>query len=178
MKPDASNMAYATTKELPMHTDFPSLSSSPQLQMLHMIESAIEGGENLFVDGFNVANIIRNKYPSEYRLLTTVPVEYIEEGYDHISYDCMARHPIIRLATSSATKHPIDYIGDWVCVICRLDSRGVPDQIEYGNAMRSWFYDIPIELIQPMYRAMKLFVDQCYLPENLLSLKLNNGHFI
>uniref|UniRef100_A0A183V842 TauD domain-containing protein n=1 Tax=Toxocara canis TaxID=6265 RepID=A0A183V842_TOXCA len=63
-KTDASNMAYASNKEVPFHTDFTSLSDPPQfgqtdavfqLQMLHMIQRADEGGLNLFVDGFYVA---------------------------------------------------------------------------------------------------------------------------
>ncbi|KIH65966.1 hypothetical protein ANCDUO_03709 [Ancylostoma duodenale] len=54
-KPDASNKAYASDGGLPFHTDFPSLSHPPQLQMLHMIRRAEEGGNSLFVDGFHVA---------------------------------------------------------------------------------------------------------------------------
>ncbi|PAV77549.1 hypothetical protein WR25_07165 [Diploscapter pachys] len=57
-KSDASNMAYAHNSALPFHTDFPSLEQPPQLQMLHMLHSAREGGNSLFVDGFHVANLV------------------------------------------------------------------------------------------------------------------------
>ncbi|KAK6033474.1 hypothetical protein OSTOST_00327, partial [Ostertagia ostertagi] len=54
-KPDVSNMAYASRSALPFHTDFTSLSDPPQLQMLHMVERAEQGGNSMFVDGFHVA---------------------------------------------------------------------------------------------------------------------------
>jgi hypothetical protein len=41
--------------------------------------------------------------------------------------------------------------------------------------MRSWFYDMDVENILPMYRAMKTFTDYCYQPRNLLQLQLENG---
>ncbi len=77
--------------------------------MLHMIESGRVGGESMFVDGFAIADQLRIEQPDVYRLLTTVSLEYIEEGYDvhknamdgdkmvRFDYDMASRHKVIRL---------------------------------------------------------------------------------
>lgn len=74
--------------------------------MLHMIESGTVGGQSMFVDGFAIAEQLRIEQPNIFRLLSTVSLEYIEEGYDvHMStdntmtrfdYDMASRHKIIK----------------------------------------------------------------------------------
>ncbi|UMM17843.1 hypothetical protein L5515_014196 [Caenorhabditis briggsae] len=160
-KADASNMAYASNGGLPFHTDFPSLSHPPQLQMLHMLQSAEEGGNSLFVDGFHVAEQLRVENPEVFRILTTHSMEYIEEGYDiheingkefRFDYDMCARHKVIR-----------------------LNDEGKVNKIQFGNAMRSWFYDCEPSQVQNVYRAMKTFTDHCYQPRNVLKFRLEDG---
>nr|AAM82167.1 gamma-butyrobetaine,2-oxoglutarate dioxygenase [Angiostrongylus cantonensis] len=161
-KPDASNMAYASNSGLPFHTDFPSLSDPPQLQMLHMIEKAKEGGNNLFVDGFHVAEQLRREKLDVFKVLTTSPIEFIEEGFDvhdgsdgrpsRFDYNMCSRHRTIK-----------------------LDDSGRVVKIQFGNAMRSWFYDCEPEKIQEIYRALKTFTDYCYQDKNILKLALENG---
>uniref|UniRef100_A0A914RW94 TauD/TfdA-like domain-containing protein n=1 Tax=Parascaris equorum TaxID=6256 RepID=A0A914RW94_PAREQ len=160
-KVDASNMAYASNKELPFHTDFPSLNDPPQLQMLHMLQRADEGGLNLFVDGFHVAEQLRINHRKYFDLLTRVKMEYIEQGYDvhegsdgkpyTFYYDMAAQHRVIR-----------------------TDMDGNVIRIQFGNAMRSWFYECDVSEIQEVYRAMKLFTDYCYRPENILKIQMEN----
>ena len=98
-------MAYAHGGELPYHTDFPSLSQPPELQMLYMYQSASDGGLSMFVDGFNIAQIMREKYPSDFKLLTETSLEFIEEGYDihergekdfKFTFDMAAKHRTIK----------------------------------------------------------------------------------
>ncbi|WKX96606.1 hypothetical protein Q1695_012777 [Nippostrongylus brasiliensis] len=105
-KPDASNMAYASNSGLPFHTDFPSLSHPPQLQMLHMVERAAEGGNSLFVDGFHVAEQLRREKKDVFDVLTKYSLEFIEEGFDvhdgpngepkRFDYNMCARHRTIK----------------------------------------------------------------------------------
>uniref|UniRef100_F1L2S0 Gamma-butyrobetaine dioxygenase n=1 Tax=Ascaris suum TaxID=6253 RepID=F1L2S0_ASCSU len=164
-KADASNMAYASNKELPFHTDFPSLNDPPQLQMLHMLQRADEGGLNLFVDGFHVAEQLRMNHRKYFDLLTRVKMEYIEQGYDvhegidakphTFYYDMAAQHRVIR-----------------------TDMDGNVIRIQFGNAMRSWFYECDVNEIQEIYRAMKLFTNYCYLPENILKIQMENGDIV
>uniref|UniRef100_A0A183C9E7 TauD domain-containing protein n=1 Tax=Globodera pallida TaxID=36090 RepID=A0A183C9E7_GLOPA len=107
-KANASNMAYAGAEELPYHTDFPSLSDPPQLQMLHMANRAeCGGGLSMFVDGFHIAELMAQKYPEHFQLLSTIPLEFVEEGFDvhklmdgseeRFDYDLVARHKTIKL---------------------------------------------------------------------------------
>ncbi|PAV56791.1 hypothetical protein WR25_05047 [Diploscapter pachys] len=161
-KSDASNMAYAHNNALPFHTDFPSLEQPPQLQMLHMLHSAREGGNSLFVDGFHVANLLRHERPDVFRILTTTTLEFIEEGFDvhegddgkprKFEYDMCARHETIK-----------------------LDQSGRIKRIQFGNAMRSWFYDVEPEKIQDIYRSLKIFTNYCYDPKNILKIRLEEG---
>ncbi|VDO52127.1 unnamed protein product, partial [Haemonchus placei] len=161
-KPDASNMAYASRSGLPFHTDFPSLANPPQLQMLHMIEHAEQGGNSLFVDGFHVAEQLRREQPEAFDILTKYSIEFIEEGFDvhegpdgksqKFDYNMCARHRTIK-----------------------LDDSGRVVKIQFGNAMRSWFYDCEPEKIQEIYRALKIFTDYCYKKENILKFGLENG---
>lgn len=161
-KPDASNMAYAVPSTLPFHTDFPSLSDPPQLQMLHMLIKAKEGGNSLFVDGFNVANQLRVERPDVFEILTTMECEFIEEGYDvhdgpkgetlNFPFNMAARHTTIK-----------------------TDASGRVVRVQFGNAMRSWFYDCEPEKIQELYRALKVFTDYVYQERNLLKITLQEG---
>lgn len=98
-------MAYAKSHELPYHTDFPSLSQPPELQMLYMYHKAPEGGLSMFVDGFYIAELLRQKHPDAFKILTETPVEFIEEGYDiherngknfKFIFDMASRHRTIK----------------------------------------------------------------------------------
>ncbi|CAI5443619.1 unnamed protein product [Caenorhabditis angaria] len=162
-KSDASNMAYASNGSLPFHTDFPSLANPPQLQLLHMLQRAETGGNSLFVDGFHVAQQLRAEKPDVFEVLTKYSMEYIERGYDvhegqngiaeqRFDYDMCARHKVIRL----------NELGE-VC------------EIQFGNAMRSWFYDCEPDKIQEIYRAMKIFTEYCYQERNVLKFALDDG---
>uniref|UniRef100_A0AC34RBP5 Gamma-butyrobetaine dioxygenase n=1 Tax=Panagrolaimus sp. JU765 TaxID=591449 RepID=A0AC34RBP5_9BILA len=163
-KADASNMAYASGDELPYHTDFPSLSQPPELQMLYMYQKAAKGGLSMFVDGFQIAEMLRMNYPDAFYALTTTTLEYIEEGYDihersgkdfKFDFNMKARHKVIR-----------------------CDDNGHVNKIQFGNAMRSWFYDTKPEQIQEVYRALKLFTEFCYDPENQLIFQLEDGETV
>ncbi|VDM57677.1 unnamed protein product [Angiostrongylus costaricensis] len=117
--------------------------STNVLQMLHMIEKAQEGGNNLFVDGFHIAEQLRREKPNFFKLLTTSPIEFIEEGFDihdgpdgrpsRFDYNMCSRHRTIK-----------------------LDDSGRVVKIQFGNAMRSWFYDCEPEKIQEIYRHVLL----------------------
>ena len=46
-----------------------------RLQVFHIIKKAERGGENVIVDGFNVAKVLKEKYPDSYEFLSTYPIE-------------------------------------------------------------------------------------------------------
>uniref|UniRef100_A0A1I8A415 TauD domain-containing protein n=1 Tax=Steinernema glaseri TaxID=37863 RepID=A0A1I8A415_9BILA len=132
------------------------------IQMLHTIQKADEGGHSVFVDGFHVAEQLRKERPDVFEILSTYDAEYIEEGFDKhevdgkekfFDYDMTARHKIIETGVDGAVK-----------------------RVTFGNAMRSWFYDVDDERdIQRIYNAMKVFTEYCYNPQNLFQFQLENG---
>ncbi len=75
------NLAF-TALALGNHTDNPYRDPVPQLQLLHCLEAAGEGGESIVVDGFAVAERLRREAPEAFELLTKtkVPFRYVEPG--------------------------------------------------------------------------------------------------
>ena len=51
-----------------------------QVQMLHCIKQAGEGGDNIFADGFQVARDMRRDRPDSFNLLANTPVQFIDVG--------------------------------------------------------------------------------------------------
>lgn len=77
-----NDSAY-TNEALPAHNDNTYFSDAAGLQILHCINWNGEGGENLLVDGFRVLKNLREQNNKSYEYLskTSIPSEYIEEGY-------------------------------------------------------------------------------------------------
>ncbi|CAD5212136.1 unnamed protein product [Bursaphelenchus xylophilus] len=163
-KPDASNMAYASGKELPYHTDFPSLSDPPQLQFLHMTQPAKVGGKSMFVDGFQVAEILRKHHKWAFETLSKTYLEFIEIGYDMHEKNGKEKKFDFRMMSQQKT---ISLRGD-----------GTLKKVQFGNAMRSWAFATDPEEIQLVYDALKLFTDLCYRPENQLVFEMKKGESV
>ena len=73
---EATNLAY-TGLPLQFHTDLPHYNSPPQVQLLHCIaQCGCEGGSNKLVDGFAVAEHMRQHHSEAFELLATVEMEY------------------------------------------------------------------------------------------------------
>ena len=54
---------------------------SPDVQWLHCIEQfQMEGGENEFVDGYHLLDIIRHKHPEVWSTMIKVPIEWLDTG--------------------------------------------------------------------------------------------------
>lgn len=81
--PQAKNVAY-TNQHLGFHMDLLYMNEPPGYQLLHCLENSCEGGESLFADTFRVAEIMRKKWPAEYKILTRqlFGFEYVHK--DHI----------------------------------------------------------------------------------------------
>ena len=62
-----------TPLSLPPHVDLATREYQPGLQFLHCIENSATGGEGVYLDGFRVAEILRDEHPDDYRVLTSVP---------------------------------------------------------------------------------------------------------
>lgn len=69
------NLAY-TPKPLSLHTDNAYRHPVPTLQLLHCLVSAEQGGITALTDGFYAAQLLQQRFPLQYQLLTSTPVTY------------------------------------------------------------------------------------------------------
>ena len=69
------NLAY-TPMGISAHTDNPYRDPTPTLQLLHCLQSNTKGGDSILVDGFKVAEDLRDKYPKYFKLLSSVMVTF------------------------------------------------------------------------------------------------------
>jgi gamma-butyrobetaine hydroxylase len=88
------NLAFSA-QGLGNHTDNPYRDPVPQIQVLHCLEAASEGGESVVVDGFAAADRLHREDPEAFRILTATPVpfRYVEPGVVDLSHEA----PLITL---------------------------------------------------------------------------------
>jgi len=94
-----ANMEHKDTAYTSMaigpHTDGTYSFDAPGYQMFHCLAADCTGGENVFIDAFRIAEIMKRDVPHLYRILTEVevPGQYIDhEKGIHL----MARRPLLR----------------------------------------------------------------------------------
>jgi gamma-butyrobetaine dioxygenase len=61
-----------TPLSLPPHVDLATREYQPGLQFLHCIDNSTTGGEGVYLDGFRVAEVLREEHPEDFRVLTSV----------------------------------------------------------------------------------------------------------
>lgn len=86
-KPKCDNLADSTLS-LELHTDNPYRDHPPQLQILHVLESAQIGGETLLADGFNAASVFSQSNPDLFDLLCRVKVRFCWSDDAHYFWAC------------------------------------------------------------------------------------------
>ncbi|XP_071832956.1 2-(trimethylamino)ethylphosphonate dioxygenase-like isoform X2 [Apostichopus japonicus] len=76
-KAKVTNIAYLEVP-LEFHQDLPYYESPPGLQFLHCIrlDPSVEGGANVFVDVFHVAEQLQREYPKYFETLLKVPATF------------------------------------------------------------------------------------------------------
>lgn len=121
-----------TSMAIGPHTDGTYSFDAPGYQMFHCLAAECSGGENVLIDGFRIAEIMRHDSPEDFRLLTEVaiPGQYIDEGR---GIHLMARRPLLR-----------------------LDDSGVLVQLSYNNYDRAPF-TLPAARQRAFYRALGKF---------------------
>jgi trimethyllysine dioxygenase len=118
------------------HTDGTYSLDAPGYQMFHCLAAECSGGENVLIDGFRMAEIMKRDAPEDFRLLTEVaiPGQYIDAGR---GIHLMARRPLFR-----------------------LDDSGELVQVSYNNYDRAPFLMQP-ERQRRFYRALARFNALC-----------------
>jgi gamma-butyrobetaine dioxygenase len=72
LSPGKNQVTFGNTMNaVPPHTDEAYLYSPPGVNILHCVRPVDEGGESVLVDGFYLANQMREHHPAEFETLTT-----------------------------------------------------------------------------------------------------------
>lgn len=91
--PHGYNVAH-TPVELKPHTDLPSYSWPPSIQLLHFLVNQATGGESTVTDGWAVVEDLRREDPTAFETLARIPVTFQLFSRDEDTY---ATAPIIQL---------------------------------------------------------------------------------
>lgn len=146
-KPEADSNAY-TSLQLPFHTDLPTRELQPGVQFLHCLVNGATGGESQFVDGFAVAEALRDEDAALFDILATTPVEFRNKAR-RSDYRCRA--PVIG-----------------------LDTQGAVSEVRVANFLRAPFDLAPAEM-RPFYRAYRRFSQLTTDPRFLVEARLDAG---
>jgi gamma-butyrobetaine dioxygenase len=74
-EPEANDLAY-TSLALDPHTDNPYRSPEPGMQLLHCLVNETTGGSSTLVDGFAVAEALRERDPAAFRVMSQTSVRF------------------------------------------------------------------------------------------------------
>ena len=88
-----NNLAY-TNMGLGSHTDNPYRDPVPTVQLLHCLESSIEGGDSVLLDGFKAATVLRQESKEDFDILTST---WINFRFSDAKTDLRSRVPMIEL---------------------------------------------------------------------------------
>ena len=98
--PDATDLAY-TSMSLDPHTDNPYRAPVPGIQLLHCLVNETSGGLSTLVDGFAVAQALREQHAEAFDILTSTPVRF---KYIAADTELTASAPPIELDITGALK--------------------------------------------------------------------------
>ncbi|XP_071488571.1 gamma-butyrobetaine dioxygenase-like [Diadema antillarum] len=155
-KLDPSNAAY-TSGSLSTHTDLTYYNDPPDIQMLHCITQADgEGGENTLVDGFKIANDLRQRAPKLFDILTTEVLEYHDVGHDAVG----------------------DYYQHSRVRTIRLNGKGDVDKIVFSDHGRSAMFRMGVDNVIATYEALAAFTDLLYDPANVFRYRMRDGDIL
>jgi gamma-butyrobetaine dioxygenase len=148
--PNANDLAY-TSLPLDPHTDNPYRAPVPGIQLLHCLVNETSGGLSTLVDGFAVAQALREREPEAFRILTSTPVRF---EYHDVDAELTASAPPIELDVSGGLKA--------IHFSPRLDFVPLFDR----------------EPLEAYYRARRLFDHRLRAPDFQIRFLLNSGDLV
>jgi gamma-butyrobetaine dioxygenase len=150
VEPQPINLAY-TGRAIAPHTDNPYREPVPGVQLLHCLMSSATGGENVLLDGFSVAAILRREDPSAFATLTNTRLTF---RYEDARTALRASGPAIELNPDGAVRG------------IRWNDRSIePPQV-------------PVDAVHDVYRALRAFAAVLDRPELHVHLTLAPGDCI
>ena len=141
-----------TFKAVPPHTDEAFRYSPPGVNVLGCLRPASDGGESILVDGFQVAERLRERYPRAFDLLCRYGQNFnrVHPG----SLDQRARQTMIV-----------------------LDDRGETVGIRF-HTRAAGPLDLPADIVIPFYTAHRHFCELIFDPANQLRFQLQAGEAV
>lgn len=144
---DPNNVAY-TSVELRPHTDAANLETPPGVQFLFCLSADAPGGDSTLVDGFAVAERLRTGEPDTFALLCDVAIPY---RFHDRTHDLR-----------------------WAAPVVGLHDDGSYREVRFHNALMAPF-DLPLELIEPTYAALRRFHELATSEQQRISVRLRPG---
>jgi gamma-butyrobetaine dioxygenase len=144
-----TNLAY-TGLGLQAHTDNPYRDPVPTLQILYCLENSAEGGENMVVDGFRVAEVLRSENPAWFDVLSKYCAKFEYAGEEGVALS--SRRPMIELAPDG------ELIG-----------------VRFNNRSAAAITDVPFEDMETYYAAYRRFGEIIDDPAMEVTFKLSPG---
>lgn len=148
-KPNPNNAAY-TADALPLHTDLPNQETPPGYQFLHCLNNESSGGESTYVDGFAVAEYMRENHPKAFEILSSVKIPF---RFHDETHDILEHRPVISV----------------------IDGR--IDEIKYNAHLASTF-DMSPEVMYDYYVAYREFMGALQKPEFMINYRMNSGDMV
>ena len=144
-----TNLAY-TGLGLQAHTDNPYRDPMPTVQVLYCLESSAKGGENMVVDGFAVAQKLRDENPDYFDALSQNCARFEFSGGQDVHLT--SRRPMIELAPD----------GEIIAV-------------RFNNRSAAAITDVPFDQMETYYAAYRRFGEIIDDPSMEVSFRLNPG---
>jgi len=140
-----------TALGLPVHTDLCTREYLPGLQFLHCLRNDANGGESILVDGFRVAQALRQEAPDLYETLSSQPIIFANK----------ARDTDYRFAAPMLTH---DRNGDLI-------------EVRLSPWLRAPLAT-PFEITDKLYRGLRHFLRLCEDPTYRLIYRLQPGDML
>lgn len=134
------------------HTDDAFYYAAPGVAVFHCLVNSNNGGESVYVDGFAVAESLREEEPEAFELLTTMPIQHNRRHPGEI--DMRSHAPLIR-----------------------LDGNGKLSGIRYFDRAAAPL-DVPADQMTRMYEALRHYVSRTLSPEFAVVRRLEPGSAI
>ncbi len=143
------NLAY-TGLGLQAHTDNPYRDPVPTLQILYCLENSAKGGDSMVVDGFKIAQILKQEMP---------------EGFDALANYCARFEYAGEAGVKLTSKRPM----------IELNPDGELIGIRFNNRSCAPITDVPFDVMPTYYSAYRRFCELVDDEDMMVSFKLAPG---
>jgi gamma-butyrobetaine dioxygenase len=138
-----------TALPLPPHVDLPTREYQPGIQLLHCLVNEATGGESILVDGFRLADEVKNTRPDLYETLCTIPWDWAN-----------------RAKTS-------DY--RFTSPILVTNTQGTVTEVRLGNWLRAPLTSVPFDQVEQAYAAYRYIFALSFDDRFALKFRLGPG---